>query len=61
MITREELYQRVWTTPMSTLAKEFKDSGSYLARVCSVHRVTRPERGYWAQESGLHSIPIPKP
>src|SRR5208282_4603258 len=35
--------------PMTTVAKQFKVSGSYMARVCSVLRVPRPERGYWAK------------
>ncbi len=34
---------------MTKVAKQFKVSGSYMARVCSVLRVPRPERGYWAQ------------
>ena len=34
---------------MPKVAREFKVSGSYMARVCSILRVLRPERGYWAQ------------
>jgi hypothetical protein len=34
---------------MIKVAEEFKVSGSYMARVCSILRVPRPERGYWAQ------------
>ena len=49
MVSREELYQLVWSTPMTKVAERFKVSGSYMARVCSVLRVPRPERGYWAQ------------
>lgn len=49
MITREYLYELVWTTPMTKVAAQFKVSGSYLARVCSALRVPRPERGYWAK------------
>ena len=39
----------MWSTPMPKVAREFKVSGSYMARVCSILRVLRPERGYWAQ------------
>ena len=49
MISREELYELVWTTPMTKAAEKFKVSGSYLARVCSALNVPRPERGYWAK------------
>ena len=49
MITREELYELVWSTPMIKVAEKFDVSGSYLARVCTALRVPRPERGYWAK------------
>lgn len=49
MITREELYELVWSTPMTKVAAQFEVSGSYLARVCAALRVPRPERGYWAK------------
>lgn len=34
---------------MIKVAEKFEVSGSYMARVCSVLRVPRPERGYWAK------------
>lgn len=49
MITREDLYELVWSTPMIRAAEKFEVSGSYLARVCTELRVPRPERGYWAK------------
>ncbi|MBD8524442.1 hypothetical protein [Pseudomarimonas arenosa] len=49
MITREALYDLVWSMPMTKVAAQFKVSGSYMARVCSVLKVPRPERGYWAK------------
>lgn len=49
MVTREELYELVWSTPMIRVAEKFEVSGSYLARVCTELRVPRPERGYWAK------------
>jgi hypothetical protein len=49
VITREELYELVWSTPMTKVAEKFEVSGSYLARVCAELRVPRPERGYWAK------------
>jgi hypothetical protein len=49
VITREELYELVWSKPMIKVAEQFQVSGSYMARVCSVLRVPRPERGYWAK------------
>ncbi|MFN3668130.1 MAG: hypothetical protein ACK4VY_02385 [Brevundimonas sp.] len=49
MISREELYQLVWTEPMVRIAEQFNVSGSYLARICTLLNVPRPARGYWAK------------
>jgi hypothetical protein len=49
MVSREELYELVWSIPMTKVAEKFSVSGSYMARVCSVLNVPRPERGYWAK------------
>jgi hypothetical protein len=53
-VTRAELYQLVWTTPMSHLASEFGVSDVALAKTCKRWDIPRPGRGYWAQlEAGL--------
>jgi hypothetical protein len=44
---REELYERVWTTPMHRLAKEFGYSDVGLAKLCEKHDIPRPGLGYW--------------
>jgi hypothetical protein len=49
MVSRVELYRLVWTEPMTKVAEQFDVSGSYLARVCTLLNVPRPERGYWAK------------
>jgi hypothetical protein len=49
MISREELYKLVWAEPMTKVATRFDVSGSYLARMCTLLNVPRPERGYWAK------------
>jgi len=49
MVSREELYELVWSMSMTKVAENFSVSGSYMARVCSLLRVPRPERGYWAK------------
>jgi hypothetical protein len=48
-ITREELYTLVWAEPMLKVAATFEVSSSYMARVCTLMNVPRPERGYWAK------------
>lgn len=49
MVSRDELYQLVWSEPMTKTAERFEVSGSYLARICTLLNVPRPERGYWAK------------
>lgn len=62
MVTREELYALVWSTPMSKVAAQFNVSGSYMARVCTILRVPRPQRGYWAKlQAGRAPKPPPLP
>lgn len=66
-VSRERLYEEVWAEPMTTVAKKYGVSGSFLARVCTLLNVPRPPRGYWARlvagyTSHLRpSLPNPKP
>jgi len=62
MITREALYQLVWTTSCATAGPVCGVSGSYLARVCGRLEVPRPPRGYRAmQDAGRAPEPPPLP
>ena len=45
-MTREELYSKVWTTPLRTLAREFGISDSALGKKCNKHNVPKPKAGY---------------
>jgi hypothetical protein len=49
LVSREELFVMVWAEPMLKVAAQFGVSSSYMARVCTVMNVPRPERGYWAK------------
>lgn len=65
-ITREQLYELVWATPMLRIGKMFGVSSSYMARVCTELRVPRPGLGYWTQyEMGRApqrpALPPPEP
>ena len=48
-VSREALYEMVWCEPMLRVAARFGVSSSYMARVCTLLNVPRPERGYWAK------------
>lgn len=48
-LTRQELYELVWSEPMRTLARRFGISDVGLAKACRRHQIPRPHRGYWQQ------------
>src|SRR5258708_4469613 len=48
-MTREELYEQVWKTPMQKLATKFGLSDVGLAKLCKRHHIPVPGRGYWAR------------
>jgi hypothetical protein len=61
-LTRAELYEKVWTTPMQKLAKEFGLSDVGLSKLCHRHEIPVPGRGYWARiRSGQTPGRVPLP
>lgn len=46
-VTREMLYELVWSEPMLKVAPRYGVSSSYLARICALLNVPRPQPGYW--------------
>jgi hypothetical protein len=46
-LTRNELYERVWSTPMRKLASEFGFSDVGLAKICRKNGIPLPGLGYW--------------
>src|SRR5690606_8956991 len=47
--TRQELYDLVWSTPMTALAPKFGISDVALRKRCQNHEIPTPGVGYWAQ------------
>ena len=63
-VSREALYEIVWSEPMLRVAARFGVSSSYMARVCTLLNVPRPERGYWAKLAvgkAPKQPPLPEP
>ncbi len=58
-LTRAELYEKVWATPMRTLAKEFGLSDVGLAKVCRKHNTPVPPVGYWRRKETGHKVSRP--
>lgn len=48
-LTREELYEKVWSTPGTKLAEELGISDVAITKRCKKLNVPRPSRGYWAK------------
>jgi hypothetical protein len=60
--TREELYNLVWSKPLTALAKEFNLSDTGLRKVCKKHNIPTPEMGYWQKiafnkKANIYSLP----
>jgi hypothetical protein len=62
-LAREELYNLVWSEPVSKLAKRFGLSDQGLAKKCARHNIPRPPLGYWAKIQHGYKVsktPLPK-
>ncbi len=62
-LSRQQLYDMVWSKPMSSLAKEFGLTDSGLAKRCRAVDVPIPYRGYWARKAAGQKpsqTPLPK-
>ena len=61
-LTRQELYEKMWSRPAISLAEEFGISGRGLGKICSRFEIPVPPRGYWAKlAAGKHVTRIPLP
>lgn len=61
-ITRKELYEEVWSTPVSKLAPKYNLSDVGFAKLCRRCNIPLPPRGYWAKlEAGqkIERTPLP--
>lgn len=62
-LTREELYELVWSEPMSRLAPKYGLSDVGLKKTCKRMRVPTPGLGYWRRKERGYTVrktPLPK-
>jgi hypothetical protein len=45
-LTREEIYQRVWSKPATLLAKDLGISDVAIAKICKKLNIPKPYSGY---------------
>lgn len=65
-LDREQLYDLIWSAPISQLAPQLGLSDVGLAKICDRLRVPRPEMGYWikvrhGKKSERPPLPNPAP
>lgn len=63
-VSREELYQLVWSMPVMRVAPRLRVSNSYVARICTALDVPRPPPGWWTRKKfgqTLSRPPLPPP
>jgi AcrR family transcriptional regulator len=48
-LSRKELYRRVWSEPLTAVAKDVGLSSNALAKICNRLLVPYPTRGYWTK------------
>jgi len=58
-VSRDALYELVWSEPMLNVAARFGVSSSYMARVCTALNVPRPGGGYWGKAAVGRAPPSP--
>ncbi|GAB4361802.1 MAG: hypothetical protein Kow00114_16630 [Kiloniellaceae bacterium] len=58
-MTRDELYDLVWQTPMTRLAKRFGMSDAGLKKICKMNDIPTPPLGYWAKRAAGKRVTQP--
>ena len=59
-LSREDLYELVWSKPMTHASKDLDISDVMLGKMCKQLNVPRPPRGYWAAQKSItkrHKFP----
>ncbi|MDY0095689.1 MAG: hypothetical protein RBT80_23585 [Candidatus Vecturithrix sp.] len=59
VLKREELYQMVWSEPVSKLARGYGLSDRGLGKICARLEIPVPGRGYWQMKKKGLKIPVP--
>jgi hypothetical protein len=60
---RDALYQEVWQTPLTTLAKKYGLSDNGLRKICKALTVPLPQAGHWAKVAAGQTVrtqPLPE-
>jgi hypothetical protein len=58
-LTRRELYDKIWETPVETLARQWGLTDCGLSKLCARNGIPVPPRGYWARRKAGRSAVRP--
>ena len=66
LLSREQLYELVWTRTLKSIASEYGITGTELAGICDELEVPRPANGHWSklahgQQPEQPPLPPPRP
>ncbi len=50
ILTREQLYEIIWSEPFSSLAKKYKISDAGLRKMCVKLKIPLSPKGYWLKD-----------
>jgi len=62
-LSRQDLYELVWSEPVHHIAPRFEVSDVWLAKVCRAANIPLPPRGYWAKirhGKAVTRLPLPR-
>lgn len=62
-LTRETLYEQVWSEPIVRVARRLGLSGLGLGKLCARYQIPVPPRGWWAKKQCGHRVgkaPLPE-
>ena len=61
-VTRKELYELIWSKPMTQVAKDFDVSDVWISKICKEANIPRPPVGYWQRlDAGKNPKKTPLP
>lgn len=60
-VTREELYEKVWTAPLNRVAAEIGVSAARVVSACKTFGIPRPGQGHWQLAADGRRAPPPLP
>ena len=58
-MTRKELFDAVWKTPLVKLAEQYGISNVAIKKKCVKYEISTPPRGYWAKKLAGQEVEIP--